>query len=151
MTDTATGFPLPQKGGCRCGERHLQVTAALRFVFAWRCHDRQQPSASALGMVVDTGAFAIEDAPREAGCGNRGQQFTCPDRVGWPYAIADSVPDVAVVRPSTLADHGSVRPVAQIFTDGAPMAVPPSFAKRFSDLAPLLQAFAAGGIKPGQP
>jgi hypothetical protein len=152
------GFPLPLTGSCRCGRLRTTVTAEPRFIFACHCRDCQQLTSSAfsLGLVVDKASFTIEGGPhvwtKTADSGRQSHQFTCPDCTGWTHTVAESTPDIVIVRPTTLHDHRWVRPVAQIFTRSAlPWALMPvqfSFTEGFTDPAPLTLAFAAGGIRP---
>ena len=151
-------WPLPLHGACRCGRIRYQVATAPKFIFACHCTDCQQFTASAfsLGMAVDKTAFSVEGEThvwaRTADSGKQSRKFTCPDCAGWTHTTTDSEPDLVVVRPITLAEHGWVRPIAQIFTGSAlPWALLPtqfSFEKDFVDAAPLARAFAAGGIRP---
>ena len=154
-------YPLPLAGGCRCGRVHYRVTEAPRFVFACHCSDCQQLSSSAfsLGMIVPKEAFAVTEGAEQVRCwsktgssGKESRQFTCAVCSGWLYTEADSAAEFTIVRPSTLHDHGWVRPIAQIFTRSAlPWARLPvqfSYETEFDDPEPIQHAFAISGIRP---
>ena len=123
-------FPLPMRGACRCGRLSFQVTRPPLFTFACHCTDCRQHAASAfsLGMAAEAAGFVLDGEPHV-----------------WERRGS--------VRPTTLADHAWVRPVAQIFTRSAlPWALMPtllSYEAEFPDPGPLRLAFAVSGIRPG--
>ena len=145
-------------GGCRCGQVRYQVAGAPKFIFACHCTDCQRFSASAfaMGMVVDNAQFTLtEGTPREwqklGSSGKPSSNFTCPVCATWTHTRPQSHPTLTIVRPSSLDEHGWVRPNAQIFTRSAlPWALLPvqfSFEAEFSDAGPIASAFALGGIE----
>ena len=155
-------FPLPLSGGCRCGAVRYRVTQAPGFTFACHCTDCQQLSASAfsLGMVVLKEGFSVTEGDDAIHCwskigssGKESRQFTCAVCSGWLYTQADSAAAFTIVRPTTLDDHRWVKPIAQIFTRSAlPWALKQvqfSYETEFEDPAPIQQAFAVSGIRPG--
>ncbi len=157
MNDTRDA-QLPLAGQCRCGRIRYHVSQPPKFVFACHCTDCQQFSSSAfsLGMAVAETAFTMEGDPRcwekTGESGGWSRQFTCSNCAGWTHTIANAAKGMVIVRPSTLQNHGWVRPVAQIYTRSAlPWALLPvafSFAEEFEDPAPLGRAFKDTNIFP---
>ncbi len=111
-----------------------------------------------MGMAVPADAFALEGEPncweKIADSGGWSRAFTCTNCAGWTHTKTQNAPGLVIVRPSTLHDHGWVRPVAQIFTRSALpwalMAVPLSYETEFTDATPLERIFAASDIASGR-
>lgn len=144
-------------GGCRCGQLRYQLTGAPKFIFACHCTDCQRFSASAfaMGMVVDNGQFALaagttREWQKIASSGKPSSNFTCPVCATWTHTRPQSHPSLTIVRPSSLDEHGWMRPNAEIFTRSAlpwaRLAVQFSYEAEFSDPGPIASAFAQGGI-----
>ena len=152
-------FPLPLEGACRCGQLRYQVTQAPLFTVACHCTDCQHLTSSAfsLGMAVpDEGFTATGEThlwEKTADSGGWSRQYTCPTCAAWTHTRTKNAAGITIVRPSTLRDHQWFRPIAQLFTRSAyPWALMPtqfSYETEFTDPSPLVQAFAAGGIRPG--
>lgn len=152
----AANFTLPMLGRCRCGQLRYRLNDAPRFTFACHCTDCQQHAASpfALGMAVPREGFSLKGQPesweRGSESGGRTRQYTCPVCKTWTHSVFEREPDLVIVRPTTLEDHGWVRPVAQIFTRSAlPWAmldVPVSYQAGFPDTERMERAFTEGGF-----
>ena len=157
MPATPDQFPLPLQGQCRCGQLRYRVSQAPLFSYACHCTDCQQLTASAfsLGLAVPAGGFTTEGethaSEKTADSGGWSRRFTCPTCAVWTHTRTEHAPDIAIVRPGTLQDHGWFRPVAQLFTRSAyPWALMPlqlSYEAEFPDPAALRHAFAAA-IRP---
>jgi hypothetical protein len=118
-------IPLPQRGGCLCGEVRYALAEDPLTLYACHCTDcqRQTGASFALALVVRREAVRIErGSPREtavaladgrvkrsSGCGRCGARLFSPSRA----------PGLALLEAGTLDDTSWLEPVAHIWTRSA--------------------------------
>jgi len=126
-----TVVPLPQPGGCLCGQVRYRLTGAPLLAYACHCHDCQTRSGSAftLSLVVRAADVALEGEPervRIARGGREIEQGFCPACRIKLFAHAIAAPDYMTLVAGGLDDAGWVRPIVQTFVESAlPWAVIP--------------------------
>jgi hypothetical protein len=130
---------LPYTGQCLCGAVRYKVSEAPLTVYACHCTDCQKRSGSAFGLSMWVRRSAIEvikgDATLHSSMHSNGRQrfgricAHCGTRL---WSEPANRPELAVIRPGTLDDTSSLRPVAHIWTRSAqPWVVIPEGAIRY--------------------
>lgn len=112
-------------GRCQCGQLGYRVSGRSLALFACHCRDCQRQSASAFGLAlwVRTDEVALSGEPktwiRETPGGRRMHCRFCPDCGSRVLHQLEDQPGVLSIKPGTLDDTRSLRPVAQLWTGRA--------------------------------
>ena len=110
------------EGGCICGEVRYRVRQP-QVVLMCHCRNCQQRTGSAYSLSMLTlrpdfevlsGATLTRDLP--GGSGELHRQHVCPDCLTRTHTEMLASPDIINVRPGTLDEPFSVRPIAQLWT-----------------------------------
>ena len=116
----------PYPGRCVCGAVRYRLTAEPLTVYACHCTDCQALSGSAFRLSMPVLRDAVEithGAPEEfryapvGAAPKRGKR--CRDCGTWLWGEPERLPQIRVLRPSTLDDRSWVDPVAHIWVGSA--------------------------------
>ena len=129
----------PYSGQCLCGAVRYMVNDEPLAVYACHCTDCQKRSGSAFGLSmwvrrnaikVTRGEAVLHASSHSDGRPRAGRVCAqCGTRL---WSEPDDRPELAVVRPGTLDDTSSLRPVAHLWTRSAqPWVVVPEDAVRY--------------------
>jgi hypothetical protein len=120
-----TPVPLPQHGGCVCGETRYALNAAPLIAYACHCHDCQKRSGSAfaLSLLVRSGDVSVtgdlEVIAMTAPSGRRVDHHVCPRCRFRLFGRGPASPDFTTLRAGTLDDTSWIAPIAQTWVDSA--------------------------------
>ena len=117
---------IPYAGGCACGAIRYECSAAPQFMVNCHCRGCQYASGASYtaGFMLARSAFKLlKGEPRwferTADSGSKVRRGFCSD-CGTPlFAASESIPDLIVVKPSSLDDPSWFKPQADIFTESA--------------------------------
>ena len=153
-----TGIVQPQfpiEGGCVCGAVRYRLTAPPLSAYNCHCRDCQKMSGGTHSMSMPVSRTALEhmsgtlvsyDKPSDSGRVVRMMACSYCGTKLWNEPLA--APALLVVKPGTLDDASWIRPVGNIWTDGAlPWATIDAALVNFpgqpADRQPLYDAWAA--------
>jgi hypothetical protein len=152
-----TQIALPATGGCACGAVRYEIREQPLTVYACHCTDCQVQSGSAFALSMVVRRAAIEVAAgetrawrRRADSGRMMSCVFCPACGTRLWNEPDRAPEMAVLKPGTLDDARSLRPVGHIWTRSAQrwFEFPPGtvlYEAQPPDLSPLVQAWQEHG------
>ena len=153
-----TDWKLPWRGGCRCGQVRVAVSAPPLLASACHCTGCQTMSASAfsLSLAIPTEGFAVTAGePVLGGLHGPARHYFCPRCMSWMFTQPPGLDQFVNLRPSMLDDHAWVSPFVEFWAceklAWAFTPAPRSFATEPGPEAfpELIQAFAQQGARPG--
>ncbi len=119
-------MPAPYVGRCVCHAVQYRLTGEPLTLYACHCTDCQALSGSAFRLsmpILRTALQVIQGRPEAfqyspAGASpKRGKR--CPDCSTWLWGEPERIPQVVILRPSTLDDRSWLDPVAHIWVRSA--------------------------------
>lgn len=143
---------LLKKGGCRCGQIRLRVSALPLLTMACHCTGCQRMTASAFSLTaaIPSGAFeVIQGEPVIGGLHGVHKHFFCPHCKSWLFTRPAGLDFLVNLRPTMLDDLSYCTPFIETYADERlPWATTPArhtFAKlpEMEAYAGLMQEFAA--------
>lgn len=111
---------LPQKGGCRCGQVRLEISAPPLLTMACHCTGCQRMAASAysLSAAIPSEGFSITQGTPVIGGLRREQihHYFCPHCMSWIFTCAEGMDWFVNLRPTMLDNAGWFRPFIETWT-----------------------------------
>lgn len=151
-------WKLPWRGGCRCGQVRVAVSAPPILASACHCTGCQSMSASAfsLSLAIPAEGFAVTAGePVIGGLHGPTRHYFCPRCMTWMFTQPAGMDQLVNLRPSILDDHAWFEPSVEFWTaEKLPWASTPAVhsfatAPAAEDFPRLIQAFADHGARPG--
>ncbi|MGR8946490.1 MAG: GFA family protein [Gammaproteobacteria bacterium] len=108
-------------GGCLCGGTRYAFSSNILSCYACHCTDCQKRTGASfiLNAIVPKTELNITQGSPEEVTWDIGKSTMCPDCGTHLWAVANLVPDFALIRVGTLDDTSWVDPVAHIWTRSA--------------------------------
>ena len=150
-------WKLPWRGGCRCEDVRIEVTAPPLLTAACHCTGCQRMTASAfsLSMALPSDGFRVtRGEPVLGGLQGATRHFFCGSCKSWMFTRPEGMDELVVLRPSMLDEHGWFEPFAEFWTreklPWARTSARHSFEASIEPeaFAPLLADFAEDGVRP---
>lgn len=111
----------PLKGSCQCGGVTYELRQPPLAIAACHCRQCQKLSTSAFSITAMVEASAVEfsgemrEWSRVADSGNTTTAKFCPTCGNHIYHYSPCHPDKVMLKPSTLADTGMIRPTIHVW------------------------------------
>lgn len=115
----AKNWYLPWGGHCRCGQLHIQITAAPIMTAACHCAGCQRMSASAYSMtaMIPSDGFAVtRGEPVIGGLHGEHRHFFCSHCKSWMFTRPHGFDQFVNVRPTMLDDSSWFIPFIETYT-----------------------------------
>ena len=112
-------WKLPRKGGCRCGETRVELTAPPMIAAVCHCTGCQRMTASAFSMTltVPSAGFAVtQGSPVIGGMHGAPRHFFCPRCMSWMFTRPEGMDEIVNVRAPVLDDHRDFTPFIETYT-----------------------------------
>jgi hypothetical protein len=150
-------WKLPWRGGCRCGETRIEVTAAPLLASACHCTGCQRMTASAFSLTLtlpSEGFAVVQGEPVIGGLHGPTRHYFCPRCKSWMFTRPAGFDALVNLRPSMLDEHRWFVPFVEVWTqEKLPWVTTPaahSFATepKYPAYAALVDEFQARGARP---